>query len=108
MKIHCRRAEKSFHPILPFNSNWEKDAPLLPFGRLIEDSDSHLHENYFKKCNIARDEFELLQKQLLMQNKYPAIQNLKTSGKIENRKQNSVNQLIKEMANVINAQAKFI
>lgn len=41
-------------------------------------SDLYLYENYLK-YNITKDEFELLQKMLLMQNKCPTIQNLKTN-----------------------------
>lgn len=81
MKIHCRRTEKLVHPTFLFNSSWEKNAPLLPFVRLIQELVTQMHENY-SKGNITKDEFELLQQTLLMQSKCPTTQNLKTSCQI--------------------------
>lgn len=61
-----------------FNFIWEKDAPLPPCEMNTRLSDSNLHENYLKCC-ITKGEFESLQEMLLMQNKCPTIQKLKTN-----------------------------
>lgn len=78
MKIHGRITEKLLHSTLLLTSFGRK-MPSPTFCEITTRlSDSYLYENYLK-CNITKDEFELLQKMLLMQNKCPTIQNLKTN-----------------------------